>query len=117
MSDRMNPQFRRDDEDAPRRRAQRNMPPDGSMPAGLEEPPRILPPNPQHPEIAQTYDPRVSVQLERAARDRAAGTPGMAAREDLDHAETDPRRGAGPQPQQPQKRSEARRARDRCAAA
>ena len=48
----------------------------GSIPAGLEEPPRYWPPNPQHPEIPQTFDPRVSVQLERAARDRETGMPG-----------------------------------------
>lgn len=64
----------------------------GSIPAGLEEPPRIYPPNlppPQDPEVRQTYDPRVSVQLERAARDRAAGRPGTAAREDLERAPGD----------------------------
>ena len=71
----------------------------GSIPAGLEEPPRIWPPNPQHPEIPQTYDPRVSVQLERAARDRASGKPGSAARDDVDNAVVDPKLGAGPQPQ------------------
>jgi hypothetical protein len=64
----------------------------GSIPAGLEEPPRIrlpdLPP-PSRPEVRQTYDPRVSVQLERAARDRAAGQPGTAAREDLERAPGD----------------------------
>jgi hypothetical protein len=70
----------------------------GSMPAGLEEPPRIFPPNPQHPEIPQTYDPRVSVQLERAARDRASGKPGSAARDDAEGATIDPKGGAGPQP-------------------
>ena len=73
----------------------------GSMPAGLEEPPRLFPPNPQHPEIPQTYEPRVSVQLERAARDRASGHPGSAARDDAEHAVIDPRLGAGPQPQRP----------------
>jgi hypothetical protein len=73
----------------------------GSIPAGLEEPPRIWPPNPQHPEIPQTYDPRVSVQLERAARDRPSGHPGSAARDDAEHAVVDPRLGAGPQPQRP----------------
>jgi len=57
------------------------------MPAGLEEPPRINPPNPQHPEIPQTYDPRVSVQLDRAARDAASGHPGAAALEDAERFE------------------------------
>jgi hypothetical protein len=70
----------------------------GAMPAGLEEPPRIFPPNPQHPEIPQTYDPRVSVQLERAARDRASGQPGSAARQDAEQSTIDPKAGAGPQP-------------------
>jgi hypothetical protein len=73
----------------------------GALPAGLEEPPRLNPPNPQHPEIPQTHDPRVSVQLERAARDTASGHPGLAAREDLDRFTPDPRRGAGPQPLAP----------------
>lgn len=78
----------------------RQVPRGGSMPAGLEEPPRgAYPPNPQHSEIQQTYDPRVSIQLERAARDRAAGSPGIAAIEDLEDAEdAPPRAGAGPQP-------------------
>jgi hypothetical protein len=69
-----------------------NVPRGGSIPAGLEEPPRIrlpdLPP-PSRPEVRQTYDPRVSVQLERAARDRAAGQPGTAAHEDLERAPGD----------------------------
>ena len=47
----------------------------GSMPGGLEFPPRRYPPDPQHLDIPQTYDPRVSVQLERTARDIAAGMP------------------------------------------
>jgi hypothetical protein len=76
----------------------------GSIPAGLEEPPRYWPPNPQHPEIPQTFDPRVSVQLERAARDREAGMPGLAAREDAETFVPDPRRGAGPQPMPPRRR-------------
>lgn len=83
------------------RRPQFSAPPGGSMPAGLEEPPRYYPPNPQHPEIIQTYDPRVSTQLERAARDRAAGQPGLAAREDIERAAAEPPRGAGPQPLRP----------------
>ena len=58
----------------------------GSIPAGLEEPPRFPSPDPQHRDIPQTYDPRVSVQLDRAARDRAAGEPGVAALEDLRRA-------------------------------
>jgi hypothetical protein len=70
----------------------------GSLPAGLELPPRQNPPNPQHPEIPQTYDPRVSVQLERSSRDLASGHPGAAALEDLARFQPDPRRGAGPQP-------------------
>jgi hypothetical protein len=75
----------------------RTPPRGGSMPAGLEEPPRVHPPNlPPQPEIPQTYDPRVSVQLERAARDRAAGKPGSAAREDLERAVEDPQGRAGP---------------------
>jgi hypothetical protein len=73
----------------------------GSLPAGREEPPRQIPPNPQHPEIPQTHDPRVSVQLERAARDVASGVPGLAAREDLERFRPDPRLGAGPQPLPP----------------
>ena len=68
------------------------------MPAGLEEPPRYWPPNPQHPEIIQTYDPRPGAQLERAARDRASGQPGLAAHEDIERAAGDPPIGAGPQP-------------------
>lgn len=76
----------------------------GSLPAGLEMPPRINPPNPQHPEIPQTYDPRVSVQLERSTRDLASGMPGSAAREDLERFTPDPRRGAGPQPLPPRPR-------------
>jgi hypothetical protein len=76
----------------------------GSLPAGLELPPRINPPNPQHPEIPQTFDPRVSVQLERSARDIAAGVPGLAAREDLERFRPDPARGAGPQPLPPRAR-------------
>jgi len=78
---------------------ERNVPRGGSMPAGLEEPPRIHPPNlppPARPEIPQTYDPRVSVQLERAARDRAAGQPGTAAREDLERAREELKSGAAP---------------------
>jgi hypothetical protein len=65
----------------------------GSMPAGLEEPPR-LDPIVQRAPIPQTYDPRVSVQLERAARDRASGQPGSAAREDLERAMAEPDGGA-----------------------
>lgn len=76
----------------------------GSLPAGLELPPRINPPNPQHPEIPQTYDPRVSVQLERSSRDIASGVPGLAAQEDLERFTPDPRRGAGPQPLPPRPR-------------
>jgi hypothetical protein len=71
----------------------------GSMPAGLEHPPRRYPPAPEpQPQIPQTYDPRVSVQLERTARDLAAGKPGTAAREDLERATDDPRGGARLQP-------------------
>ena len=58
----------------------------GSMPGGFEFPPRRYPPDPQHLDIPQTYDPRASVQLERSARDIAAGMPGAAAREDADRA-------------------------------
>jgi hypothetical protein len=75
----------------------------GSIPAGLEEPPRYWPPNPQHPDIPQTFDPRVSVQLERAARDRETGMPGQAAREEAETFVPDPRRGAGPQPMPPRR--------------
>ena len=57
----------------------------GSMPAGLEIPPRQYLPDQQHLDIPQTYDPRVSVQLERSARDLAAGEDGLAAREDAEH--------------------------------
>lgn len=56
----------------------------GYMPAGLEYPPRRWPPDPQHLDIPQTYDPRVSVQLDRIARDLASGQPGLAAREDAE---------------------------------
>jgi len=56
------------------------------MVAGLEHPPRRWPPDPQHLDVVQTYDPRVSVQLDRAARDIAAGKPGTAAQEDHDAA-------------------------------
>ena len=73
----------------------------GSLPAGLELPPRMNPPNPQHPEIPLTYDPRVSTQLERSTRDLEAGVPGLAAREDLERFLPDPSRGAGPQPMPP----------------
>jgi hypothetical protein len=66
----------------------------GSMPAGLEHPPRRYPPDPQHLDVQQTYDPRVSVQLERTKRDLASGKPGAAAREDLDNPK------AGPRPEQ-----------------
>ena len=69
----------------------------GSMPAGLEVPPRYYPPDPQHLDIRQTYDPRVSVQLERTARDLASGKPGSAALEDRDRA-LDPKGRAQPQP-------------------
>jgi hypothetical protein len=58
----------------------------GVMVAGLEFPPRRFPADPQHLDIPQTYDPMVRHQLERAARDRAAGKPGMAAQEDLERA-------------------------------
>jgi len=61
----------------------------GSMPGGFEFPPRRYPPDPQHLDIPQTYDPRVSVQLERTARDLEAGVPGSAAREDLERATPD----------------------------
>ena len=83
---------------------QSDVPRGGSIPAGLEDPPRYWPPNPQHPEIVQTFDPRVSVQLERAARDRETGMPGQAAREDVETFLPDPRRGAGPQPLPPRRR-------------
>jgi hypothetical protein len=56
----------------------------GSMPAGLEVPPRHYPADPQHLDVRQTYDPRVSVQLDRTARDLASGKPGTAALEDLE---------------------------------
>jgi hypothetical protein len=59
-------------------------PPAGVIAAGVEFPPRIYPPDPQHLDIVQTYDPRVAVQMERAARDLAAGKPGAAAQEDLE---------------------------------
>lgn len=58
----------------------------GSMPGGFEFPPRHYPPDPQHLDIPRTFDPRASVQLERTARDIAAGKPGAAAREDADRA-------------------------------
>jgi hypothetical protein len=58
----------------------------GSMPGGLEFPPRRYPPDPRHLDIPRTFDPRASVQLERSARDIAAGKPGAAAREDADRA-------------------------------
>lgn len=61
----------------------------GSMPGGFEFPPRHYPPDPQHLDIPRTFDPRVSVQLERTARDIAAGKPGAAAREDADRATPD----------------------------
>ena len=100
------------DQDAPRVNGQRDnepaaqpvisgVPRVGAIPAGLELPPRQNPPNPQHPEIPQTYDPRVSVQIERSSRDLASGVPGQAAREDLESFRPDPRRGAGPQPLPP----------------
>jgi hypothetical protein len=54
------------------------------MVAGLEFPPRLYPPDPQHLDMPRTYDPRVSVQLERTARDLASGKPGTAALEDLE---------------------------------
>ena len=82
----------------PRETPQSSVPFGGAMPAGLEEPPRYWPPNPQHPEIIQTYDPRPGAQLERAARDRASGQPGLAAHEDIERAAGDPPIGAGPQP-------------------
>jgi len=56
----------------------------GVIAAGFEFPPRLYPPDPQHLDIVQTYDPRVSVQMERATRDLAAGKPGAAAQEDLE---------------------------------
>jgi hypothetical protein len=56
----------------------------GVIAAGFEFPPRLYPPDPQHLDIVQTYDPRVSVQMERASRDLAAGKPGAAAQEDLE---------------------------------
>jgi hypothetical protein len=56
----------------------------GVIAAGFEFPPRLYPPDPQHLDIVQTYDPRVSVQMERASRDLAAGKPGTAAQEDLE---------------------------------
>jgi hypothetical protein len=68
----------------------------GSMPGGLEFPPRRYPPDPQHLDIPQTYDPRVSVQLERTARDIAAGMPGAAAREDAERATPENPRGSPP---------------------
>jgi hypothetical protein len=77
---------------APRREGEPlpEAPPDaprgGVMLAGLEYPPRRYPPDPQHLDIPQTYDPSVRHQLERTARDRAAGKPGVAAQEDLDRA-------------------------------
>lgn len=89
------------DDTVPRDRTAPLVPRIGSLPAGLELPPRMNPPNPQHPEIPQTYDPRVSVQLERSARDLAAGQPGLAAREDLETFRPDPTKGAGPQPLPP----------------
>jgi hypothetical protein len=58
----------------------------GVMVAGLEFPPRRYLPDPHHYDIPQTYDPSVRHQLERTARDRAAGKPGAAAQEDLDRA-------------------------------
>jgi hypothetical protein len=63
-----------------------DLPPGGVMVAGLEHPPRRWPPDPQHLDVVQTYDPRASVQLERAARDIASGVPGSAALEDRDAA-------------------------------
>jgi hypothetical protein len=68
----------------PTRQPPPDVPRGGVMVAGLEFPPRRLPPDPQHLDIPQTYDPIVRHQLERAARDRAAGKPGTAAQEDLD---------------------------------
>jgi hypothetical protein len=68
----------------------------GSMPGGLEFPPRRYPPDPQHLDIPQTYDPRPSVQLERTRRDIAAGTPGAAAREDAERATVENPRGSPP---------------------
>jgi hypothetical protein len=61
-----------------------NPPAGGVMVAGLEFPPRLPVPDPQHLDIPITYDPRVSTQFDRAARDRAAGKPGIAAQEDLE---------------------------------
>ena len=58
--------------------------PGGVIAAGFEFPPRLYPPDPQHLDIVQTYDPRVSVQMERASRDLAAGKPGVAAQEDME---------------------------------
>jgi hypothetical protein len=72
----------------------------GSMPGGFEFPPRRYPPDPQHLDIPQTYDPRVSVQLERTARDIAAGAPGTAAREDAERATIDNPRGSPPSPRE-----------------
>lgn len=66
--------------------------------AGIEHPPRQYPPNPQHPEIPQTFDPSPLHQLQRTARDLDAKQPGLAAREELEHFEPDPAFGAGPQP-------------------
>jgi len=63
-----------------------DLPPGGVMVAGLEHPPRRWPPDPQHLDVVQTYDPRVSTQLDRAARDIAAGKPGTAALEDAEAA-------------------------------
>lgn len=78
-----------------------DLPPDGvvfSTLAGIEHPPRQYPPNPQHPEIPQTFDPSPLHQLQRTARDLAADQPGLAAREELEQFEPDPDFGAGPQP-------------------
>jgi hypothetical protein len=63
-----------------------DLPRGGVMVAGLEFPPRRYVPDPQHLDVPQTYDPSVRHQLDRIARDRAAGKPGAAAQEDLDRA-------------------------------
>lgn len=63
-----------------------DLPRGGVMVAGLEFPPRLYLPDPQHHDVPQTYDPSARHQLERTVRDRAAGKPGAAAQEDLDRA-------------------------------